>query len=112
MELSAQELCQWFESNLNTAMFIQKKEQGDLDQIELEVREVALLQQNETFDEYMPSLAIVLKGIGTIRNEDGEKVRLPEDYYEIPLHGLSSGIQEAGKIQITTDRAHYTIQPQ
>lgn len=109
MELSAQEICNWFEANIEKTMLIQKEEQTDLDRIELDVQEVGILDQSESEDPYIPNHAIVLRGVGTIQNQEGEKQRLPNDYYEIPLEGSIQGSEKTNGIEIHTERAHYRI---
>lgn len=110
LELTVQELCNWFEDHKHKSILIEKQEQDDLDKVELEVQEVGLLDQAVTDDDYIPSYAVVLRGMGTIQNRDGEMVRLPQDYYEIPLDGHYEGTVESGKLELQTERAHYSIQ--
>jgi hypothetical protein len=111
-QLSVQEVCNWFEDKKYRSVLIQKEEQNDRDQIELEVQEVALLEQPDTEDDYIPTMAIVLRGMGTIQNQSGEKIRLPQDYYEIPLEGQYQGSAETGSLHLQTERARYSIQIQ
>jgi hypothetical protein len=109
MELSAQEICGWFEANMEKTVLIQKEEQTDLDRIELDVQEVGILDQSESEDAYIPNQAVVLRGVGTIQNQNGEKQRLPGDYYEIPLEGSIQGAKKTNGLEIHTQRAHYLI---
>jgi hypothetical protein len=109
MELSAQEICNWFEANMEKTVLIQKEEQTDLDRIELDIQEVGILDQSKSEDAYIPNQAVVLRGVGTIQNEDGQKQRLPSDYYEIPLEGSIQGVEKANSLEIFTERAHYLI---
>jgi hypothetical protein len=110
MELSAQEICSWFESNMDKSVLIEKKEQEDLDRIELEVQEVGLLDHSNSQDDYLSMKAIVLRGVGTIQNQAGEKLRLPDDYYEISLEGIVQGVEKTNGLDIQTERAHYVIE--
>jgi hypothetical protein len=109
MEMSTQEICSWFEANIEKSIWIEKEEQTDLDRIELAVQEVGFLDHSETEDPYLPSQAIVLRGVGTIQNQEGEKQRLPQDYYEIPLDGSVKGVENNNGLEIQTERAHYSI---
>jgi hypothetical protein len=109
MELSAQKICNWFETNMEKTVLIQKEEQTDLDRIELDVQEVGILDQSKSQDAYIPNQAVVLRGVGTIQNQNGEKQRLPGDYYEIPLEGSIQGAKKTNGLEIHTQRAHYLI---
>jgi hypothetical protein len=109
MEMSAQEICSWFEANIEKSIWIEKEEQTDLDRIELEVQEVGFLEHAEGEDPYIPNQAIVLHGVGTIQNQEGEKQRLPKDYFEIPLDRSVKGVESNNGLEIQTERAHYSI---
>jgi hypothetical protein len=110
MELSAQDICNWFQSHIDKSVLIEKEEQQDKDRIDLQVREVRYLNQNDTVDDYIPNQALILRGVGTIQNQKGEQQRLPDDYYEIPLDGNIQGVRKESGIEIQTERAHYVIE--
>jgi hypothetical protein len=112
VEPTVQEICSWLEIHVDKALLIQKVEQQDTDRVELEVQEVGLLDQTESADDYVTAHSIVLRGTGTIQNQMGEKVNLPQDYYEIPLEGAYQYVLSTDSIEIHTERAHYSIEVQ
>lgn len=92
--LTIQEVCGWFEANLEKNILIKKEEQNDIDQIEMELRDVGLMSHSDTFDDYLSPQAILLQGSGFIIQLDDEKNPLPRDSYEIPLNGDFHGFQD------------------
>jgi hypothetical protein len=111
-ELTIQEVCSWFESNKDKSIMIKKEVQEDIDQIEINVKDVGLMSFSDTLDAYLSPKAIVLHGSGSIETHDGEKQRLPEDSFEISFDGNFHGIQNEKGLEIQTDRASYMITTQ
>jgi hypothetical protein len=110
MSLSAREICNWFEVNLKETFYIEKKEQQDLDRIEFSLEKVGLVDFSNSQDDYIANHAIILRGVGTIQNEAGERVRLPDDVYEISLEGTIEGSEKTNGLEFRTERAHYSIE--
>lgn len=108
-ELTARDICTWLEEHKDQTLFIKKEEQDDTDHVELQVKEVGLMEFSDTLDDYFSPKAIVLQGEGMIETSNGIKLKLPEDSYEIPLGGACEGIQKENGLEIRTERAHYSI---
>jgi hypothetical protein len=111
VELTAYEICDWFECNIGKSMMIQKKDQNDTDQVEFMLDDVSLMRYSDTLDDYISPEAIVLRGDGIIETHDGQKQKLPDHIFEIPFNGSIQGFQEENenKINIQTENAHYSI---
>lgn len=111
MQYSQEHVSNWIETYKDKAIIISKKEDGDLDQVELQLEKVSLGKLNEEDpDEYVSIETLLLHGEGIIHS-GGNSGSLPLDAYEIPLtDGWLVKEMEQG-LEIKTERAVYTIQP-
>lgn len=108
MDPAVRSLMDWLQGQTNRAIFIQKKEREDLDQVRLQLWEVGYQADYKSIDGYADGTALVLHGSGTIVT-DSEEAPLPEDSYVIPIDGLSVSKASDGGVIMRTDRAHYSI---
>lgn len=108
-ELTVEEVCSWFEANMEKSIIIKKEEQKDIDRIEIELQDVGLMSFSDTVDEYLSKQAILLRGNGSIETHDGNKQNLPEDSYEIPYRESFHGVRNEKGIEIQTESANYFI---
>ena len=99
---------QWLKRRINEAVTITKREQEDLDEIRLELDDVAL-RKSKHFDaeHYARDEAILLRGFGQVISDHGDPAPLPLDTFEIPLEGKVIAETADDRLQITTDRAQY-----
>jgi hypothetical protein len=106
------QLTNWLETQVARNLLIEKKEDGDLDRVELNLEKVSIgrLEEKDP-DEYVSREAILLHGEGTIRS-GGHEGPLPLDAYEIPITNSLTTSAMGNSMEITTERAIYTIQPQ
>lgn len=110
MDRQLNELTQWLENHKNQNIFIQKNEQGDVDQTELMLERVGFRNAGERpIDDYVDGSAVMLHGHGSVINGN-DRFPLPQDMYVIPVHGLEN-VSASGDAALVfqTERAHYTL---
>ncbi|MDD9265408.1 hypothetical protein ACFPES_00020 [Paenibacillus sp. GCM10023248] len=110
--LTIQEVCGWFEANLDKNILIKKEEQNDIDQVEIALQDVGLMSHSDSIDDYLSPQAILLHGSGFIFQLDDDKQPLPGDSFEIPLNGNFHGYQDENGMEINTEAASYSIKIQ
>jgi hypothetical protein len=111
MQYSQEHVSNWIEAYKDKAIIINKKEDGDLDQVELQLEKVSLGKLNEEDpDEYVSMETLLLHGEGIIHS-GGHSGSLPLDAYEIPLTDGWLVKEMEDRLEIKTERAVYTIQP-
>ncbi len=100
----------WINQQENKSILISKEEDGDLDQVLLDIEEVSLetLERPDP-DGYVSPQSLLFRGEGTVVSDT--EVRLPQDVYEIPLYGTWITQNKGTSFQIRTERGLYTIQP-
>lgn len=100
----------WLERHTQQPIHISKWEQADRDEVRLELDAVEI-RNTKHFDleEYASDEAILLTGSGKVIAEDGTELPLPLEAFEIPLGGFWEANEKDGQLEITTDRARYTI---
>ncbi|WP_134700194.1 hypothetical protein [Ammoniphilus sp. YIM 78166] len=100
----------WINQQEKKSILISKEEDGDLDQVLLDIEEVSIgtLEQPDP-DGYVSPQSLLFRGEGTIVNNT--KDPLPQDVYEIPLYGTWITQNKGTSFQIRTERGLYTIQP-
>jgi hypothetical protein len=108
MDTTVKTLMNWLEGQTNNSLFIQKKEDGDLDQVRLQLSEVGYRSDYRSIDGYTDGTALVLHGNGSIITDSAESP-LPQDSYVIPISGLSVSKASEDGVIIQTDRAHYSV---
>lgn len=86
---------------------IRKEENGDLDQINIQL-EKATFEQRDAHDDYIADHVMFLHGRAYSR-EDGESTELPSVLYEVPLEGITGINIDASVISFTTNRGQYAI---
>lgn len=100
----------WLQDQTNRYIAIRKMEDGDTDQIRMEISEVGYMPESPSIDGYTDGAALVLHGRGAIRSGNAE-VPLPDNRYFIPVTGLTvTKSSDAGMI-FQTERAHYALSP-
>lgn len=102
----------WINQQDNKRSFlISKEEDGDLDQVALDLEEVRLGHLDHADpDGYLSPQSLLFRGQGTIMTES-KAGPLPQDVYEIPLFGTWITQNKETSFQIRTERGIYTIQP-
>jgi hypothetical protein len=111
MENSQEHVSNWIESHRNKSILISKKEDGDLDQVDLQLDKVSLGQLKEKDpDEYLSMNTLLLHGAGSIQSGVHSGV-LPQDVYEIPITNQWVVKELGDTLEIRTERAIYTIKP-
>jgi len=108
MEQDVQILKEWMNMHLSKAITIAKKELRDLDKIHFNLEGVEFRGAEDVIDDYLGS-ALILRGFGNTSNADGELVPLPQATYDLAVDGLRIETIAEHNIDLTTDRAHYTI---
>ncbi|TJY41849.1 hypothetical protein E5161_11645 [Cohnella pontilimi] len=108
MDTTVKTLMDWLQGQTNSSLFIQKKEDEDLDQVRLQLREVGYRPDYRSIDGYTDGTALVLHGNGSIRTGHVEEP-LPQDSYVIPLSGLAISKAADNGVIMQTDRAHYSL---
>jgi hypothetical protein len=111
MQYSQEHVSNWIEAYKNKAILISKKEDGDLDQVDLQLDKVSLGKLREKDpDEYVSMSTLLLHGQGNIHS-GGHSGALPQDVYEIPLTDGWLVKEMEDRLEIKTERAIYTIEP-
>lgn len=111
MEHSQEHVSQWLESLQNKAILICKREDGDLDEVDIQLQKVTIGKlKEEDPDEYVALKTLLLHGEGTIQSGRHEGP-LPQDVYEIPYTDQWIVKEMGNSLEIKTERAIYTIQP-
>ena len=103
---------QWISQQDNKRSFlISKEEDGDLDQVALNLEEVRLGHlESPDPDGYLSPQSLLFHGQGTILSES-KSGPLPQGVFEIPLFGTWITQNKGNSFQIRTERGIYTIQP-
>ncbi|MCK6255846.1 hypothetical protein LCY76_04410 [Fictibacillus sp. KIGAM418] len=86
---------------------IRKEENGDLDQINIQLEE-ATFEQRDAIDDYLSDNVMFLHG-RAYSTEDGESTELPSVLYEVPLDGISGINIDGSIISFITNRGQYAI---
>jgi hypothetical protein len=108
---SQEHVSNWIGAFKDKAIIISKKEDGDLDQVELQLEKVSLGKLNEKDpDDYVSMETLLLHGKGNIHSGE-HSGSLPLDAYEIPLTDGWFVKEMEDRLEIKTERAIYTIQP-
>lgn len=110
MDQQLNKLTDWLQNAANQTLWIEKKEQDDVDQTELTLERVGFRKAGERpIDDYVDGSAILLHGHGSVINGK-DKVPLPQNMYVIPVHGLENvSLTENSTLTLQTERAHYTL---
>lgn len=100
----------WANTHSNPSILINKEEDGDLDQVELQLTDVSLgTLEHVDPDGYLAPQTLLLHGQGHVLKE-GEEAPLPQNVYEIPLFGTWITHAKENQLLIRTERGVYTIQ--
>ncbi|WJH34323.1 hypothetical protein MJA45_17570 [Paenibacillus aurantius] len=113
MEQTLKSIKEWLESCKDRPLVIDKKEDGDLDSVTLQLNEVVVAVRNETHpDDYISERSLILQGEGKVEGVPEEEAPLPQNLYEIPFNDKLESRQEAQSLLIRTDRAEYILRPE
>lgn len=100
----------WLKEHMNTAIRIRKHEQDDLDEVRLTLTEAGYRSDEpQRPDEYTDGRAIILHGQGSVITGQGMESPLPQDMYVIPVSGLSGAEVQQDHVELTTERASYSL---
>jgi hypothetical protein len=108
MDATVKTLMDWLEGQTNNFLYIQKKEDDDLDEVRLQLTEVGYRSDYKSLDGYTDGTALVLHGNGSIETGTAE-APLPQNSYVIPIAGLSVSKASEDGVILQTDRAHYSL---
>jgi hypothetical protein len=108
------EIADWLMGHVNSAVVIRKEEQGDVDQVLLQLQQVSYIPgADPDHDGYAAEDRLVLQGDGRIATEaNGGAADLPRNSYEIPLQTGFRGNVVNNELILNTERAFYRITPQ
>lgn len=106
-----EQVTDWMQSQNRSSYLISKEEEGDLDQVALELSQISLgkLEVPDP-DGYLAPQTLLLHGKGTVLNGPSQGP-LPQDVFEIPLFGTWVTQDKGDHFLIQTERGVYTIQP-
>jgi hypothetical protein len=109
MKLKLDSLSEWLVGNMNKQILIQKKEQGDLDEVQIQLKNIEHRgERNNAIDDYTSDSALLLHGDGSVIT-NGLEVDLPANIFEIPLSGLKQVKVHQDSLSFKTERAHYML---
>jgi hypothetical protein len=110
MEPSINEVSKWLHMHKGHAIKISKEEDGDIDQVELQLNDVTVGHtEGIDPDGYVAPQAILLHGHGIIKSGN-QQAQLPLNAFEIPLEGQCMTTPSGEGLQMKTSRAVYTFQ--
>ncbi|MGF7050291.1 hypothetical protein J2T13_004829 [Paenibacillus sp. DS2015] len=102
------EVSDWLNSHINESIWIDKREEKDLDQVRVQLDEIGFREATESLDGYTNGSAILLHGSGHVIKEEQE-VPLPQNIFEIQLSGLVQAYVKNDRVYLETDRANYSL---
>lgn len=108
-----QEIEQWIQERIGQYVSIQKIEEEDVDQVQLQLEGVRIGQQSVPDpDDYVSAQALILSGTGHIESavQQALTLELPQNAYEVPITQDMMVEQANGMLQISTERAVYRLQ--
>ncbi|HUC90831.1 MAG TPA: hypothetical protein VMS09_02255 [Paenibacillus sp.] len=110
MNQTLQTVTEWLEAHRDQTLLITKREMDDLDRVKLHLdnSEFQQLAESESIDDYTDGVALLLHGEGAVLNGGGEHP-LPQDTFVISMAGLSDAHALGDSLELTTERASYTI---
>lgn len=109
--LTIEELDRILKSWRGRSLRVEKREQGDLDRVEMDLEEVTYFE-NESIDEYVGRYVLQLQGAGTVQPEMGfEPASLPRRAFDIPLTTEDVYTLHGQSLEIRTPRAEYVLSP-
>lgn len=109
--LTIEELDRVLRSWRGRRLRVEKREQGDLDRVEMDLEEVTYFK-NDTIDDYVGRYVLQLQGAGTVRPGRGvAPASLPGRTFEIPLTTQDVYTLHEGNLEIRTPRAEYVLSP-
>lgn len=107
------EVVAWLNQYQGREIFIQKEEDGDIDQVEMTLQRADMghLEERDP-DDYLAQFTILLHGEGTV-GTGMLASDLPQSVYDIPLTKDWQATLEQGheKLTIHSERGTYLIQP-
>lgn len=110
MNQTLQTVTEWLEAHRDQTLLITKREMDDLDRVKLHLDNSEFQQpaESESIDDYTDGVALLLHGEGAVLNGGGERP-LPQDTFVISMAGLSDAHALGDSLELTTERASYTI---
>ncbi|WP_199623597.1 hypothetical protein [Paenibacillus alkalitolerans] len=112
MQMGMGEMTDWLLGHVNESVIIRKEEEGDVDQVMLELEKISYRAGQPEADDYVDDDRIILHGKGKIAaDEEGGASGLPRNSYEIALEGDCSGTLQNNELLIRTERAVYRVAP-
>lgn len=103
-------MTEWLLGHVDETLMIRKEEEGDVDQVMLELKKVSYGTGDPDSDDYINDDRIILHGEGKVSVNGGTGAAdVPRDSYEIALDGDIRGSVQGGELLIRTDRATYRV---
>ncbi|MBO2519667.1 MULTISPECIES: hypothetical protein [Limnochorda] len=111
-DLSIKELDQVLQGWRGRTIRVEKEEQGNRDQVTLELDRVRYVK-NESIDDYVGHYVLELHGAGTVEPEPGApQASLPGATFEIPLTTQDQYRLQQGRLELRTPRGAYRLWPE
>jgi hypothetical protein len=109
MKISIELLSDWLNNNMNKRILIRKREQEDLDEVLIHLKQIEYQgERSDAIDDYTSHSALLLHGDGSVFT-DGQEVDLPSNTFEIVLNGLKQADVDKNTLSFETERAHYML---
>ncbi|WP_052675888.1 hypothetical protein [Paenibacillus sp. IHBB 10380] len=108
MHMQLLEVSDWLNAHINESIWIDKREQEDLDQVRVQLEEIGFRESTQSLDGYTDGSAILLHGAGHVIKEEQE-VPLPQNTFEIQVSGLVQAYVKNDKAYLETERANYSL---
>lgn len=110
--LSIEELDRLLKSWQGRTIRIRKVEQGNLDEVALDLDQVRY-SETRTLDDYVGRYILELHGAGTVQPEEGSApAALPGQAFEIPLTDDDRYILHRDHVELRTPRGSYHLWPE
>jgi hypothetical protein len=108
--LNMSDMTDWLLGHVNETLMIRKDEDGDVDQVTLQLKKVTYHAAQPEADDYVDDSRIILHGEGRVSIDGGGgAAELPRDSYEITLAGDCSASVRDNELHINTERASFRL---
>ncbi|MFM9281862.1 hypothetical protein [Paenibacillus jiagnxiensis] len=109
MEPKLEDVTNWLNGHTNRSILIHKVESGNEDDVRMKLERAAVHSDStHAIDDYTGGNVLCLYGKGTVINGQ-EELPLPQNAFLIPAAGIhQTGINDHS-VQLSTERAQYSI---
>ena len=110
MESMLEDVTNWLNGHTNRSILIRKVESGNENDVKMQLERAAVHSDStHAIDDYTGGEVLCLYGKGIVINGQEDDLPLPQNAFLIPATGIhQTGINDHS-VQLTTERAQYSI---